>query len=137
MSAGGFLAAALLVGVGGGLGSVTRWGVRVLALRLLAAQGREQLSEDVRPGTTVAANILACFLLGIAVARIGSAGGTVEFVYLMLAAGFCGGLSTLSTAALDVVELVRRRTFSLALAYLLLSAGSGMAALWLGLVLAS
>ncbi|WP_394215365.1 fluoride efflux transporter FluC [Brachybacterium vulturis] len=137
MSAGGFLLAALLVGVGGGLGSVARWGVRVLALRLLAAQGREQRSEDVRPATTVAANILACFLLGFAVARIGSAGGTAGFVYLMLAAGFCGGLSTLSTAALDVVDLVRRRTFSLALAYLLLSAGTGMAALWLGLVLAS
>ena len=137
MSAGGLLLAALLVGVGGGLGSVARWGVRVLGLRLVAAQGREHLSDEVGPGTTVLANILACFLLGLVVARFGSAGGNVELIYLMLAVGFCGGLSTMSTAAFDIVELVRRRTFSLALAYLLLSAGTGMAALWLGLVLAS
>lgn len=137
MSAAGLLAAALLVGVGGGLGSVARWGIRALGLRLVAAQGREHLSDEVRPGTTVVANILACFLLGLVVARFGSAGGTADYVYLMLAVGFCGGLSTMSTAALDVVELVRRRTFTLALSYLLLSAGTGMAALWLGLVLAS
>ncbi|ASK65327.1 hypothetical protein CFK39_05225 [Brachybacterium avium] len=137
MSAGGFLAAALLVGVGGGLGSVARWGVRVLALRLVAARRGEHLNDEIRPASTVLANLLACFLLGLVVARLGSSGGTAEFFYLMLAVGFCGGLSTLSTAALDVVDLVRRRTFSLALAYLLLSAGSGMAALWLGLVLAS
>lgn len=137
MSAGVFLLAALLVGIGGGLGSVARWGVRVLALRLLEARGGAHLSEQVRPGTTLLANVIACFLLGIVVARLGSAGGNVELIYLTLAAGFCGGLSTLSTAAFDLVELVRHHTFSLALAYLLLSAGTGMAALWLGLVLVS
>ena len=137
MSAGGLLVTMLLVGVGGGLGSVMRWGLRELGLRLVAAQDKEHLSSTVRPGTTVVANILACFLLGLVVARLGSAGGTAEFFYLMLAVGFCGGLSTMSTAAFDVVELVRRRTFTLSLAYLMLSAGTGMAALWLGLVLAS
>lgn len=137
MSALGLLGAALLVGIGGGLGAVVRWGVSALGLRLVAAQGRDHLGETVRPGTTMLANLLACFLLGLVVARLGSAGGAREFFYLMLAVGFCGGLSTMSTAAADVVELVRRRTFSLALAYLLLSAGTGMAALWLGLVLAS
>lgn len=137
MSAGALLLAMLLVGVGGGVGSVARWGVRAFALRVIAVRGKEHLSGEVRPGATLLANILACFLLGVVVARFGSGGGSVEYVYLMLAVGFCGGLSTLSTAALDVVELVRRRTFSLALAYLLLSAGTGMAALWLGLVLVS
>lgn len=137
MSAGFFLCAALLVGLGGGLGSVARWGLRVLGLRLVATHGREHLSDEVRPGTTLVANILACFLLGLVVAQLGSAGGRVELAYLSIAVGFCGGLSTMSTAALDLVELVRRRTFSLALAYLLLSAGTGMAAMWLGLVLAS
>ena len=108
MSAGGLLVTMLLVGVGGGLGSVMRWGLRELGLRLVAAQDKEHLSSTVRPGTTVVANILACFLLGLVVARLGSAGGTAEFFYLMLAVGFCGGLSTMSTAAFDVVELVRR-----------------------------
>lgn len=135
MSAGTFLVAALLVGIGGGVGSAVRWGLRELGTRLAAARAPGWV-ELIRPWTTFVANLLACFLLGLVVTRIGSDGGSREYFYLMLSVGFCGGLSTLSTAALDIVELVRRRTFSLALAYLLLSIGSGMAALWLGLVLA-
>jgi CrcB protein len=137
MSAGGLLLAALLVGVGGALGSVARWGLRELGLHLSARGGTDREEQRVRATMTFLANILACFLLGLVVARLGSAAGTGEFVYLVLAAGFCGGLSTLSSAAFDVVELTRRGTFTLALAYLMLSIGAGMAALWLGLVIAS
>lgn len=136
MSIGGLLLAALLVGIGGGAGSVARWGLHELGARLGSARAPDW-DGTIRPGTTIVANILACFLLGIVVARIGSAGGPGELFYLMLSVGFCGGLSTMSTAALDVVGLVRHRTFSLALAYVLLSVGTGMAALWLGLVLAT
>ncbi|AXK45989.1 fluoride efflux transporter FluC [Brachybacterium saurashtrense] len=136
MSAGAYLLAALLVGIGGGLGAATRWGITQLAERA-GASWRPPVSELVRPGATVVANFLACFLLGVIVARIGSAGGAGEYGYLMLSVGFCGGLSTLSSAAFDIVSLVRRRSFSLALAYLLLSIGGGMAVLWLGLVIAS
>lgn len=136
MSAGTFVLAALLVAIGGGLGSVLRWGVGELGAHLAASRGPRQI-EQVRPWTTFAVNVLACFLLGLAVAPLGSSTGGGELAYLMLAVGFCGGLSTLSTAAMDIVELVRRGTFSQALAYLMLSTGTGMAALWLGLVLAS
>ncbi|MGP9539913.1 fluoride efflux transporter FluC [Brachybacterium sp. AOP43-C2-M15] len=136
MSAGQFLLAVLLVGIGGGLGSVVRWGVRELSTRVAASRDSVR-AEQIRPWTTFVVNILACFVLGTVVARLGSATGSGELVYLTLAVGFCGGLSTLSTAALDIVELVRRGTFSVALAYLMLSTGSGMAALWLGLVLVS
>ncbi|MGO1480766.1 MAG: fluoride efflux transporter FluC [Brachybacterium sp.] len=136
MSVGTFLLAALLVGLGGGLGSVARWGLGELGVRLMAAREAET-PERFRPWTTFVANVIACFLLGLVVARFGAATGARELVNLMLAVGFCGGLSTLSTAAFDIVELVRRTTFSLSLAYLMLSAGGGMAALWLGLVIAS
>ncbi|GAA4522502.1 CrcB family protein [Brachybacterium paraconglomeratum] len=136
MSAGAYLLAAVLVGLGSGLGAVARWGLRELITR--AAVARTAANGDrVRPWTTFGANLIACFLIGLVVAQFGSATGTGEFVYLLLAVGFCGGLSTLSTAAFDIVELVRHTTFSLALAYLMLSAGGGMAALWLGIVIAS
>lgn len=136
MSAGAYLLAALLVGIGSGLGSVARWGLSELASAAAAARTAGD-GDRARPWSTFGANLLACFLIGILVARFGSATGTGGFVYLLLAVGFCGGLSTLSTAAFDIVELVRRTTFSLSLAYLLLSIGGGMAALWLGLVIAS
>lgn len=136
MSAGAYLMAALLVGVGSGLGAVARWGLRELITAAAAARAAGG-GDRARPWTTFGANLLACLLIGIVVAGFGSATGTGEFVYLLLAVGFCGGLSTLSTAAYDIVELVRHTTFSLALAYLMLSAGGGMAALWLGLVIGS
>ena len=47
------------------------------------------------------------------------------------------GPSTVSTAALDVVNLVRRGATVLGFAYVLLTVGTGMAALWLGLVIGS
>ena len=136
MSAGTFLLAALLVGIAGGLGTVARWGLGELGVRVMVAREAEA-PERIRPWTTFGANVIACFLLGLVVARFGAATGPRELINLMLAVGFCGGLSTLSTAAFDIVELVRRTTFSLSLAYLLLSAGGGMASLWLGLVIAS
>lgn len=136
MSGATLLLAALLVGVGGGLGSLARWGLRESGLRLAERSGRAWI-ERIRPWTTVLANLLSCFLLGVVVARLGSAADSGELAYIALAIGFCGGLSTLSTAALDLVDLVRRTAYSIALAYLMLSVGSGMAALWLGLVLAS
>lgn len=136
MSAGTIVLAALLVAVGGGLGSVLRWGLREGGERVAGGSGTVWI-DRVRPWTTVLANVLACFLLGVIVAQLGSAAGGRELAYIALAIGFCGGLSTLSTAAQDLVELVRRTAYSIALAYLMLSVGSGMAALWLGLVLAS
>ena len=68
------------------------------------------------------------------VARFGAATGVGSYLYLLLATGICGGLSVLSTAAMDVMQLVRRGTASIALGYLLLSVGLSMALLWLGLV---
>ena len=92
---------------------------------------------DIIAGGNFVVNVVACFLLGLIVARLGSATGAASLVYSLLGAGFCGGLSTLSTAAADIVQIVRRGAYSIALAYLMLTVGTGMGALWVGLVLAS
>lgn len=137
MSAGTFLLGTLLVGIGGAVGSVLRWGLRELGMRRAARRG---IDGDVRakPWFTFLANAIACFVLGLVVARLGAdVSGAGELGYLLLAVGFCGGLSTLSTAALDVVELARRGSVAMSVAYFLLSIGTGMAMLWVGLVIAS
>lgn len=137
MSPGAVLLGALLVGIGGGAGSALRWWLRDLGMREAARRYRNG-DVRVKPWLTFFVNVLASFLLGLIVARLGSsAAGAAELGYLVLAAGFCGGLSTLSTAALDVVELMRRAGFAIAVSYLLLSVGTSMAMLWLGVVIAS
>ena len=136
MSGGMIVLALLVVGIGGGLGALARWGVQIGGAHLLAARGIEH-GERATPWLTFVVNVVACFLLGLIVARLGSATGAASLVYSLLGAGFCGRLSTLSTAAADIVQIVRRGAYSIALAYLMLTVGTGMGALWVGLVLAS
>lgn len=137
-----FLLSALAVAIGGAFGATARWGIAEFIARRSAARQRSGSTRaatglELVPWPTFIANILACLLLGILVMRLGSVGGSVELAYMLLGVGFCGALSTVSTAALDVVNLVRRGSTVLGFAYVLLSVGTGMAALWLGLVIGS
>lgn len=125
--------AMLAVTIGGGLGSAARWGIGHLWRRVVGIRATAGV-----PWPTFCANVLACFLLGVVVTWLGSAsGGVARTVYALAATGFCGGLSTLSSFALEVVSLTRRGAAVISLGYLMLSAGAGMVALWLGLVLAA
>lgn len=125
----------VVVGVGSGLGALARWGLQEGGRYLDARRGAPRGEDRVGPWATFTANVLASFLLGMVVTQFGAAGGALEFVFLLLSAGLCGGLSTLSTAAQDVVDMVRRGTTAISLGYLLLSIGVCMAALWLGVVI--
>lgn len=137
-----FLLSMLVVALGGAGGAASRWGLIVLMERRAAARersGRGHLPTglEMMPWATFLANLLACMLLGILVMRLGSVGGPLELLYLLLGVGYCGALSTVATAALDVVNLVRRGAPVLGLGYVLFTIGTGMAALWLGLVIGS
>lgn len=123
----------LAVALGGAAGTLARWGLTVLARQ--APWMRSTLGV---PWATFAANVLGCFLLGIVVTELGTAaGGIGRTAFLLLATGFCGGLSILSTFALEIVNLSRHSAAVIAVGYLMLSAGTGLAALWAGLALAS
>lgn len=128
------LLALVLVMIGGAIGSLGRWALAEYGPRLLSRRLPDVDPAVLRPWMTTAANVASSFLLGVLVARFGAATGVGSYLYLLLATGICGGLSVLSTAAMDVMQLVRRGTASIALGYLLLSVGLSMALLWLGLV---
>ncbi|MFN0175381.1 MAG: fluoride efflux transporter CrcB [Saprospiraceae bacterium] len=84
----------LLVFIGGGLGSVVRWGLS-LAIQPLMPRF---------PWATLAANGLACFILGIVLAQqLGN--GVTEQRRLLLAVGFCGGFSTFSSFSAETLTL--------------------------------
>lgn len=134
MSAGYLTLAVLLVGIGGAVGSLGRWAIAEYGRRLVIHHRSHADAVRIAPWLTFGANMIACFLLGIIVATIGSASGSAELAYLLLAAGLCGGLSTMSTAALDMIELLRGGATAIAVGYLLLTIGGGMAMLWIGLV---
>lgn len=109
----------LLVALGGALGSVSRYGLaRWQAL----------------PYGTLAANVLACLVLGYLTGRLGAqvAGATHPW-RLLIGAGFCGGLSTFSTLILELVGYGERAALPTAFAYLATSLVLGTLALLVGL----
>ena len=84
----------LLVFIGGGLGSLCRWGLSLAIQPLLPRF----------PWATLAANGLACFIMGILMGHQ-LATGVVEERRLLFAVGFCGGFSTFSTFTAETFHL--------------------------------
>ena len=116
----------LAVFVGGGFGSALRYGLSLLGNR----------TPQHFPWGTLAANLLACFVLGVLVhlfqkhPAVGSSGDIPW--KLLLATGFCGGFSTFSTFALELVAPDRAGLAPWFWAYLTLSLLGGGLAVWLG-----
>ena len=100
-----------LVAVGGAAGAVARWA-------LLAAATPPQF-----PWPTLLINLVGCGLLGILMGR-----RTRPSTLLLVGTGLCGGLTTFSTFAVEVADLVRHDDGALGLAYLVASVVGGLAA---------
>ncbi|MEM9928880.1 MAG: fluoride efflux transporter CrcB [Bacteroidota bacterium] len=113
----------LLVFLGGGLGSLARYGLAQLMPPTALAKGQI-------PWATLSANILACILLGLGIALVTKEQLTKP-LQLLLLTGFCGGFSTFSTFALELVLLGEEGHNGPALLYLALSLVGGIAAIWL------
>jgi fluoride exporter len=84
----------LLVFIGGGLGSVSRYGIGLIINRL----------GYIFPAATLVANVIACFIIGVILSFL-----TKETLSdqhrLLWATGFCGGLSTFSTFSAETLYL--------------------------------
>jgi len=111
------IAAALLVGIGGALGSSLRYAVTVWARR----RGHPNW-----PWATLLVNIVGSFILGVLVVHASDA------TWLLAGVGFCGGLTTFSTFAADALLLAQARRRGAAASYAVVSVAAGMTAFVLG-----
>ena len=107
--------ALLIVGLGGCLGSITRYGVYLIIARLAI--------ERIYMGTLVV-NLIGCFLIGI---LSGSLSKLSSHQILLLVTGFCGGFTTFSSFAIDGFKLLKDGMYAQILIYYLLSVGGGLA----------
>lgn len=107
--------------VGGGLGSLCRFGLSQWLNR-----------SGGYPWGTLLANGLACIILGILVGWASKNSLSVE-TRLLLMTGFCGGFSTFSTFSNELVQMLRQADYFSAFSYLMLSLIFGLVAIWAGM----
>lgn len=88
----------LAISLGSALGAVLRW---MLGTRL------NNLFPAIPPGT-LAANLIGGYIIGVAIAYFAQAPGIAPEWRLFIITGFCGGLTTFSTFAAEVVSLLQQ-----------------------------
>lgn len=116
----------LLVGLGGGAGSILRY----LAARVAAKAGWLAF-----PVATFAVNVLGCFLMGVLAGASLRAGWMEAPQKALLMAGFCGGFTTFSAFSLENVQLYQSGSYAVLAAYAAASVAAGVAAVWVGMAI--
>ena len=111
----------LLVALGGALGATTRY-----------LTGRYVDSYRSFPVATFLVNVAGCLILGL----LSGASMSVQ-TFALLGTGFCGGLTTYSTFAVESVGLLRIRLALTSVVYTIASVTAGLAVAWLGFRLTS
>lgn len=116
----------VLVGIGGAMGAMARYG---------AALGVARLWGQPFPMATLLINILGSVLMGVFVGGMAKMlPAWAETARLFVAVGILGGFTTFSSFSLDTIVLIERGDVLLAGAYVLLSVVVCLIGLYLGLL---
>ncbi len=112
----------LLVFIGGGIGSVIRYGIYLLLKK-------EWLNNF--PLATLISNFLASLILGIVLYQFIQKHPEQSWIHPLVVVGFCGGFSTFSTFGLETFHLFAAGNTAMAIANVLLSLIMGVGIFYL------
>jgi CrcB protein len=107
-----------MVGLGGALGAVLRWGVE------------ESLTVEGYPASTLAVNVVGTFALAAL-----TFAGAGEDAMLLFGTGACGAFTTFSSFSVDVVGLVENERYGAAAVHALGNLVGAGIAIWLAWLL--
>jgi len=114
----------LLVGLGGGLGSIARFGCQ----RWVSYH-----YPHAFPWATFAVNIIGCLFIGIFWGLSFKSFTSNENWKLFLMTGLCGGFTTFSAFTLEGIGLIREQKLFTFFSYVILSVTLGLLATYLGM----
>lgn len=107
----------IYVAMGGAVGAVLRYWVSGLS------------DNSSVPWGTISANLIACFVLGLVITKHSD---YYKSIYLLVAVGLCGGLSTFSTLIFELYSYYTKAELAQGLLYLGGSIVSGLMAFIIG-----
>jgi CrcB protein len=114
----------LIVGLGGAVGSMLRYGVqKIFQVQTIATF----------PTGTLLVNIAGCFLIGILWSLVSRSLTWNEEMKLLLMTGFCGGFTTFSAFTLEGIGLLKENRTVLFVIYLSASVLGGLLATFIGI----
>lgn len=116
----------LLIGIGGAIGAISRFGIAELAKRVFSE------SNPWFPIGTLVANLLGCFLIGV---LIGSGhADRNDPIRVGVGIGFLGALTTFSTFGAETITQFHNGNFGIALTNILANVVLGIACVGIGIV---
>ena len=116
----------LLVGLGGGAGSMARF---------LCHKYVSEWHGHAFPLGTFLVNIIGCFLIGLLFGLIERGNLLNTEFRMLLVTGFCGGFTTFSSFAAENVQLLKDGETFYFFLYIAASVVLGILATWLGIAL--
>ena len=115
--------------VGGALGAVSRWGLHLLI-------DSKWAPHHPFPWGILLVNVIGCFLFGWLFALFEGRAWFSDTVQLAIFTGFLGSFTTFATFGWNTLELLRTGKVALAIGNVGANVILGMAAVWLGFILA-
>ena len=112
----------LVVGAGGFVGSVMRYALSLMGQR----------ASITFPHGTLWSNLLGCLVIGVVTALAAKTEALSPTMRLLLATGFCGGFTTMSTFTYELFKFVQASEYLYASGYFLLTMAGCAAAFCLG-----
>ena len=110
----------LLVGLGGGIGSMLRYATGVL------------INTKYFPWSTLTVNIIGSFIIGVVFAISVKDESFLNNWKIFVATGICGGFTTFSAFSLENLNLLQSGKYSMAAIYIIVSIVLGIVAAFAG-----